>query len=111
MIQLKPVTDDDGCLREPEWLARAEAVTGVGLWRRLDKTYSRRELYVDDLVSDERRRSSGIGRALLGWLEAKARELDCDSLCLDSGTQRRDAHRFYFRERMSIASFHFHKAL
>jgi hypothetical protein len=26
---------------------------------------------------------------------------------LDSGTHRRDAHRFYFRERMHISSYHF----
>ena len=35
----------------------------------------------------------------------------CTVIDLDSGVQRHDAHRFYFRERMHISSHHFTKAL
>lgn len=70
-----------------------------------------RFLYVDDLVTEEAARSGGYGKLLLEWLEAEARERGCVQLQLDSGVQRAQAHRFYFREGMSIASFHFSKAI
>jgi GNAT superfamily N-acetyltransferase len=68
-------------------------------------------LYVDDLVTAEDARSGGVGRALIGWLEEEARRAGCTGLHLDSGVQRARAHRFYFREGMSIYNFHFAKGL
>ncbi len=64
-------------------------------------------LYVDDLVTGEAYRSQGNGKRMLDWLIAYAREHGCDTFSLDSGTQRREAHAFYFREDMRISSFHF----
>jgi GNAT superfamily N-acetyltransferase len=87
------------------------AVVSVAVWRTVENTYEGRRFYVDDLVSDGARRSRGAGRLLFGWLETKARSLGCSMLALDSGVQRKDAHRFYFRERMAIASFCFKKGL
>lgn len=89
----------------------AAEVVGLALWRLVENTHEGRRLYVDDLISDEQRRSQGIGRMLLDWLEARARMLDCDVLALDSGVQRQQAHRFYFREGMHIPSFCFRKTL
>jgi len=89
----------------------AESVCCVALWRLVENTYEGRRLYVDDLVSDETRRSSGAGKMLLDWLQAKAESLGCDVLALDSGVQRDRAHRFYFREGMHISSFCFRKVL
>ena len=86
-------------------------VVSVALWRLIENTCEGRRLYVDDLVSDAARRSRGAGRQLLGWLEGKARSLGCDVLALDSGVQRQDAHRFYFREKMVISSYSFKKVL
>ena len=83
----------------------------VALWRLIENTYEGRRLYVDDLVSDETRRSQGAGKMMLDWLEAKARVLGCDVLALDSGVQRQRAHQFYFREGMHISSFSFRKTL
>jgi len=91
-------------------LARLEedgAVRAVAGYRFHEKLFSGRTLYVDDLVSDTTRRSKGHGARLLAWLAAQARAHDCDLLELDSGVQRFDAHRFYFRERMKISSYHF----
>lgn len=88
-----------------------EAVRGVALWRLIENTYEGRRLYVDDLVSDEAHRSRGVGRALLQHLEGLARDMNCDVLALDSGTQRTAVHRFYFREGMVIPSFSFRKTL
>ena len=83
----------------------------VALWRLIENTAEGRRLYVDDLVSDESRRSQGAGKMMLDWLEARAVSLDCDVFALDSGVQRQRAHRFYFREGMHISSFSFRKIL
>ncbi|HTQ75402.1 MAG TPA: GNAT family N-acetyltransferase [Burkholderiales bacterium] len=86
-------------------------VTGVAVYRVYENTFQGRQLYVDDLVTDESRRSAGVGRALLSYLEGKARGAGLENLALDSGTQRQQAHKFYFREGMVVTSFHFGKRL
>ena len=87
------------------------AVVAVAGFRITEILASGRTLYVDDLVTDEAARSHGYGGALLNWLEEHARQNDCDTFSLDSGTHRQDAHAFYFRERMRVTSFHFAKKL
>jgi len=86
-------------------------ITGVAVYRVYENTFQGRQLYVDDLVTDEMRRSTGVGRALLGYLERKAQAAGLENLALDSGTQRQQAHKFYFREGMVVTSFHFGKRL
>lgn len=88
-----------------------EDVRGVAVWRTHENTHAGLFLYVDDLVTDEATRSRGVGRALLQWLEQRARALGCSCVALDSGTQRRRAHAFYFREGLQIVSFNFRKDL
>lgn len=80
---------------------------GVAGWRTVANTNRLRMLYVDDLVTLSEARSTGVGHALLDYLERRARELGCNALHLDSGTHRLDAHRFYMRERLTIRAFHF----
>lgn len=87
------------------------ACVGAAGWRIVDNTSQIRMLYVDDLVTAEGARSTGVGRRLLRHLEGRAREAGCLHLNLDSGTQRTDAHRFYLRERLSIVAFNFDKVL
>ena len=84
-------------------------VRGITVFRILEKTHSGRELYCDDLVTDEAKRSTGVGHALIEYMERIGRERKCDMLALDSGTQRQQAHKFYFREGMLVTSFHFNK--
>ena len=86
-------------------------VRAVAGYRVMDNLVSGRILYVDDLVTDSAVRSKGHGKALLGWLEARAREAGCRTLELDSGVQRFDAHRFYLTNRMIISSHHFRLTL
>jgi GNAT superfamily N-acetyltransferase len=64
-------------------------------------------LYVDDLITLPAFRGRGHADALMRWLFDEARRLGCDQLHLDSGTHRRDAHRFYFKHELAISSFHF----
>lgn len=68
-------------------------------------------LYVDDLVTRAAFRSRGHAGALIDWLVDEARRLGCDSLHLDSGTQRHDAHRFYLDHGLHIPGFHFARRL
>ena len=145
-MKLVHVTDRDGRVAAPEWLARAQAVhrqlrpnlppaydekmgrifaqggrmvvavegeqvLGVAVWRCYEDSFNERKLYVDDLVTDEGRRSGGVGRALLAECERLGRELGARVLALDSGVQRGRAHAFYFREGMTVSSFSFRKAL
>ena len=84
---------------------------GLTVFRILEKTHSGRELYCDDLVTDEAQRSTGVGAALIRYMERVGRERGCDTLALDSGTQRQRAHRFYFREGLPITAFHFSRPL
>lgn len=91
-------------------LAFAEAegeVRAVAGYRYIDNLYAGRVLYVDDLVTREADRSCGYGDRLFDWLVGQARENHCATLELDSGVQRFGAHRFYFRKRMEISSYHF----
>jgi GNAT superfamily N-acetyltransferase len=67
-----------------------------------------RFLYVDDLVTLESHRSQGFGTALLDWLKQHAKRQGCSQLHLDSGSQRKAAHRFYEREGMEMAGYHFY---
>lgn len=83
---------------------RCVAVAG---WRVIASTATLRKLYIDDLSTAAEARSRGYGHQLLRELAHRAGRLGCSVLDLDSGTQRHDAHRFYFRERMHISSYHF----
>ena len=89
----------------------AEGVAlGVAACRRLTTVDHGERLHVDDLVVDEARRSEGVGRVLIEAVKREARGKadgtgESRSRCvvtLESGTQRADAHRFYFRERMFV---------
>ena len=86
-------------------------VVGLTVFRVIEKTFSGRELYCDDLVTDEGRRSRGAGRSMIAYMERLGRERGCDTLALDSGCQRQQAHRFYFREGLAVGAFHFSKKI
>jgi GNAT superfamily N-acetyltransferase len=72
-----------------------------------------RHLYVDDLVTAGTRRGRGLADRLFAWLEDEARQCGCTQFHLDSGVgeDREDAHRFYFRHGLRIASYHFAREL
>jgi len=86
-------------------------VLGITVFRVIEKTFTGRELYCDDLVTDERQRSSGVGKAMIDYMVGIAKERGCDTFALDSGCQRTQAHKFYFREAMVIGAFHFSRVL
>lgn len=88
-----------------------EAVLGLAVYRSHENTFDGVKFYVDDLVTDESRRSQGVGKRLIAHLEERARKAGANGMVLDSGTHRTQAHRFYFREGFVITSFNFKKTL
>jgi GNAT superfamily N-acetyltransferase len=76
-------------------------------YRLMTNLVSGYHMYIDDLVTGEQWRSHGYGRLLNKYLTDLASKEGCSSVQLDSATHRREAHRFYFRERYAIWSFHF----
>ena len=89
------------------YLKQQEQVVAVAGFRFAQSLAWGRYLYVDDLITDQAVRSQGHGKQLLHWLINEARRHDCDQLHLDSGVQRKDAHRFYEREGMVFSSQHY----
>jgi GNAT superfamily N-acetyltransferase len=84
-------------------------VRAVAGYRVMEMLYCGKIMYVDDLVTDEQTRSHGHGKQLIDWLTSEARAHGCGELHLDSGVQREYAHRFYFREGLTINAYHFRK--
>ena len=102
----------EDCLRRQRPCDRDGFVRSLAsIFRIIENTHAGRKLYVDDLVTDETQRSQGVGKLLLDGLTEEARTRGCQTIDLDSGTQRTDAHRFYFRERMVVRVFGFTKPL
>ena len=63
------------------------------------------------LVTSASARSKGYGKEMLDWLRDKARAAGCLAYHLDSGTQRGEAHKFYFNQGFTITSYHFSEQL
>jgi GNAT superfamily N-acetyltransferase len=82
-------------------------VRAVAGYRYMQMLYCGKLLYLDDLVTDDRVRSRGYGREMLDWLKVRARDQGCTELQLISRVTREEAHRFYFREGLSIECFEF----
>lgn len=82
-------------------------VVALAGFRLSHNLFMGKNLYVDDLITLESERSKGYGETLMQWLRKIAVEEGCTKLHLDSGTHRGEAHKFYFRQGLTIASYHF----
>ena len=80
-------------------------------YRFTEYLYSGPILYVDDLICLESHRGKGFAEALMRFMEAEAKATGCAQFHLDSGTHRIPAHHFYYRQGLTITSFHFQKPL
>lgn len=94
-----PVTDVRPFL-EGDWttLLAEDDGAAVGLavvQRRLRIGYAGHELWLAEMVVDERSRRRGIGRALVAAVEEHASATGCRLVRLESRAARRDAHAFY----------------
>ena len=71
-----------------------EIVSLIGLSWRIN-FYNKRHIFIYDLVTDFSHRSFGYGERLLKYIHNWANENGAEYVALESGLQRRDAHRFY----------------
>ena len=84
-----------------------ELIVGVAGFVVGEKLAWGKHVYVDDLVTDQEKRSTGVGAALIAWLREYGEENGCQQLHLDSSVVKHPAHRFYLRNVFNIASHHF----
>lgn len=81
----------------------------VGGFRTIDFLFSGKTLYVDDLVTHSNHRKKGYAGMLMKWMIQYAKENKYDHFSLDSGHQRKDAHRLYLNHGLDITAHHFGK--
>jgi GNAT superfamily N-acetyltransferase len=93
------------------YLKEKQSIVAVTGYRIYSNLFMGKHLYVDDLVTSTTERSRGYGKSMIKWLRQVAIKNDCNYLHLDSGTQREQAHKFYFKQGFTIASFHFSEKL
>ncbi|PCJ43620.1 MAG: GNAT family N-acetyltransferase [SAR86 cluster bacterium] len=121
MAELRPhlIKDDFvSTVREMEksdynllYIEEDSTVVAVAGYRIALNLFMGKHLYVDDLVTAGDKRSKGYGEKLISWLRDLAKEEGCSYLHLDSGTHRGRAHKFYFEQGFTIASYHFSEKL
>ena len=86
-------------------------VVSVAGYRITTNLFMGKNLYIDDLITTKNARSKGHGESMVMWLCSIAIENECTHLHLDSGVQREQAHKFYFKRGLVISSYHFGKKL
>ena len=93
--------------------ADGEDAAAVAGFRIAENLAWGRFVYVDDLSTRASHRGRGHADAVMAWVAEEAGRAGCAGLHLDSGVgpDRQDAHRFYFRHRMRISSYHFERNL
>ena len=79
------------------------AVLATASWRC--STPAKRSTWTTSIPTT--RAAHAVTAALMDWLKREARERGCVQLQLDSGVQREQTHRFYFREGLTINCYHF----
>ncbi|UJR15006.1 hypothetical protein I4U23_001983 [Adineta vaga] len=82
-------------------------ILGLSVYRFTENMNFGKHIYCDDLVTNEQKRSSGVGRCLINYMKNEGKKSGIDQLILDSGCQRGRAHKFYHREGFSISQYGF----
>ena len=90
-----------------------DSAPAVITYRRLTLLFSGKTIYIDDLSTLPDGRGKGYAGALLDFVIDQARQLNCQTVSLDSGhgANRTDAHRLYLNKRFLISSHHFSMTL
>lgn len=83
-----------------------KAVSFCG-YRKTTMLYRGRNIHIDDLGTLPDARGKGYAKALLKHVLKEAKEEELQSIHLDSGHHRHDAHRLYLNFGFKITSHHF----
>jgi len=84
---------------------------GLAGYRLEENLIHGRFVYVDDLVTTERRRGAGIGASLLDAVAQYGRDQGCARLVLDTALDNVLAHRFYYRQGLLARALRFSRAI
>jgi GNAT superfamily N-acetyltransferase len=90
---------------------RGDIPIGLAGYRVEENLIHGRFIYVDDLVSAEAERRSGIGAQLLYRVAEEGRKLGCERLVLDTALDNVLAHRFYYRQGLLARALRFSRQI
>jgi GNAT superfamily N-acetyltransferase len=84
--------------------SKVAAFTG---YRRMQRLFTGKVIYIDDLSTLPEYRQKGYGRMLLSYIIEFAKKENLEGVDLDSGPTRHEAHRLYLNAGFKISSHHF----
>lgn len=88
------------------FLERDGEVLAAGGFRILNTMAWGRILYLDDLAVLTAHQGTGLGAAVLRYVQDEARRSDCAAVHLDTGHHRHKAHKSYLRNGFEFRSHH-----
>jgi GNAT superfamily N-acetyltransferase len=88
------------------YISEGETIFALAGFRCLHTMAWGHVLYVDDLVALASAHRTGLGTALLKYLQDEARRRGCAAVHLDTGYQRHLAHRAYLRNGFRLDCHH-----
>ncbi|MBM3453468.1 MAG: GNAT family N-acetyltransferase [Bacteroidetes bacterium] len=83
-----------------------ECVGLCGYWVG-KKLWCSKYLELDNIVVSSKHRSKGVGKLMFSYLRAKAKEMECTMMALDSYTTNYKAHKMFYNEGFAPKGFHF----
>ena len=86
-----------------------EKIVGVSSFEVITRLYMGRIMRVNDLVILEDYRGRGIGRKLIEYIKEQSIADNCNAMVLDTGIERKDAHKFYEKLGFKIHAHHYIK--
>jgi GNAT superfamily N-acetyltransferase len=90
---------------------RGDVPIGLAGYRVEENLVHGRFIYVDDLVTIEAERRSGVGARLLDAVAEEGRKLGCNRLVLDTALDNVLAHRFYYRQGLLARALRFSRQI
>lgn len=89
------------------YLENNNQIVAILGYRIVEYLSSGKAIYIDDLATLSTRRGKGYGGKLLNWIIDLAHKKQCETVHLDSGYTRFDAHRLYLNYGFQLKSHHF----
>lgn len=89
----------------------ADALVGICGFMVAHRFWCGKHLDLDSFVVHPDHRNKGIGEQIFTWIEALARQENCEKIGFDAYTHNTPSHRLYHRLGYSIEGYHFTKAL
>ena len=82
----------------------------TGLWYST-RHYIGKTVEVDHVVIDEKYRDKGLGKKFLKWIYEYTQSKGCEAIELNTYSENRKSHKFYYNEGFGIFGFHFLKVM